>query len=208
LVEAVAATEGASHIWHFVVGAIEHFGLGGGKRMPLTDVEIASPQAVNVAIERLKTFVFELKQELSATTRANKWWGNYDVDWLLWDQLQKHHRLIYQFDPIKWDTSAGDPPMYLWLGIENDAFVIGVEARYNLAEPDLTRALGTSALKALTLAGWSQGPNNNELRIAHENTVGVGESDLLTWALGRISEVESSGAFEKMHAACTKERVG
>jgi hypothetical protein len=46
------------------------------------------------------------------------------------------------------------------------------------------------------------------LRIAHENTVGVGESDLLTWALGRISEVESSGAFEKMHAACTKERVG
>ena len=205
LVEAVAATEGASHIWHFVVGAIEHFGLGGGKRMPLTDVEVASPQAVNVAIERLKTFVFELKQELSAPTRANKWWGNYDVDWLLWDQLQRHHRLIYQFDPIKWDTNAGDPPMYLWLGIENDAFVIGVEARYNLAEPDLTRALGTSALKALTLAGWSQGPNNNELRIAHENSVGVGESNLLTWALDRISEVETSGAFDKMRAACTKE---
>ena len=95
--------------------------------------------------------------------------------------------------------------MYLWLGIENDAFVIGVEARYNLAERDLARALGTSALKALTSAGWSQGPNNNELRIAHENTVGVGEHDLLTWAVGRISEVESSGAFDKMHAACTKE---
>ena len=206
LVEAIAATEGASDIWHFVVGAIEHFGLGGGKRMPLTDIEIASPQAVNVAIERLKTFVFEVKQELGAPTRANKWWGNYDVDWLLWDQLQKHQRLIYQFDPIEWDTNAGDPPMYLWLGIENDAFVIGVEARYNLAERDLARALGTSVLKALTLAGWSQGPNNNELRIAHENTVGVGESDLLTWALDHISEVETSGAYSKMRAACIKEQ--
>ena len=173
--------------------------------MPLTDVEIASPQAVNVAIERLKTFVFELKQELSATTRANKWWGNYDVDWLLWDQLQRHHRLIYQFDPIEWDTNAGDPPMYLWLGIENDAFVMTVEARHNLAEPDLVRALGSSALKALTLAGWSQGPNRNELRIAHENTVGVGESELLTWALDHISEVETTGAYSKMHAACIKE---
>jgi hypothetical protein len=208
LVEAVAATEGASHIWHFVAGAIEHFGLGGGKRMPLTDVEIASPQTVNVAIERLKTFVFELKQELSAPTRRNKWWGNHDVDWLLWDQLKRHQRLIYQFDPIKWDTRVGDPPMYLWLGIENDAFVMGVEARYNLAEPDLAHALGSSVLKALAIAGWSQGPNNNELRIGHENTAGVGESDLLTWAVGRISEVESSGAFEKMRAACTKERVG
>lgn len=208
LVEAVAATEGASHIWHFVVGAIEHFGLGGGNRMPLTDLEIASPQAVNVAIERLKTFIFELKQELIAPTRANKWWGNYDVDWFLWDQLQRHHRLIYQFDPIKWDTSAGDPPMYLWLGIENDAFVMTVEARYNLAEPDLARALGNNVLNVLTLAGWGQGINNNELRIAHENTAGVGESDLLTWALDRISEVETSGAFDKMQAACTKERVG
>jgi hypothetical protein len=43
------------------------------------------------------------------------------------------------------------------------------------------------------------------LRIAHNNTVGVGESDLLAWALDRIYEVESSGAFDKMHAACTKE---
>lgn len=95
--------------------------------------------------------------------------------------------------------------MYLWLGIENDAFVIGVEARYNLEEPNLARALGKSVLQALTLAGWSQGPNNNELRSAHGNTAGVGESNLITWALDRISEVETSGAYNKMRGACIKE---
>jgi hypothetical protein len=42
------------------------------------------------------------------------------------------------------------------------------------------------------------------LRIAHNNTVGVGESDLLAWALDRIYEVETSGAYGKMHAACIK----
>lgn len=204
LVEAVAATEGASHLWHFVVGAIEDFGLGGGKRMPLTDVEIASPQAVNIAIERLKTFVFELKQELLAPARATKWWGNYDVDWLLWDQVQRHHRLIYQFDPIEWDTRAGDPPMYLWLGIENGAFVITVEVRYDLPESDVCRVLGTRAHTALMTAGWCQGPDN-EMRITFQNVVGTGERDLLAWTLDRISEVEKSGAYAKMHAACAKE---
>ena len=205
LVDAIAATEDVSDLWHLVVGAIEHFGLGGGKRMPLTDLEIASPQAVHVAMERLKTFMFELTQALGAPTREHRWWGNYDVDWLLWDQLQRHHRLIYQYDPVEWDTKAGDPPMYLWLGIDDDAFVMTIEARYDLPKPELTQVLGSETLRKLTEAGWVPGPNLNEYRVTHQKAVGVGEADMLTWALDRIAEVENCGAYEKMRTICTRE---
>lgn len=207
LVEAIAATEDVSDLWHLVVGAIEHFGLGGGKRMPLTDLELASPQAVHVAMERLKTFLFELTQALSAPTREHRWWGNYDVDWLLWDQLRRHHRLIYQFDPIEWDTKAGDPPMYLWLGIDDDAFVITIEARYDLPKPNLTEALGSNILGKLTDAGWTPGPNPNEYRVTHPHADGVSERDMLAWTLDRISQVQMSGAYEKMRAGCAGEQL-
>ena len=198
LVEAVEATDGASDIWHFVVGAIVHFGLGGGKRMPLTTMETASPQAVNVAIERLKTFYFELQQVLCSPTRANRWWGNYDVDWLLWDQLQRHERLIYQFDPVEWDTKAGDPPMYLWLGIADNRFMMAIEARWDLPEPDLEHMLGQSVVQKLKESGWTTGPNNNELCVTHVNVVGVPEEELLSWTIAKVAEVEKSGAYRIM----------
>jgi len=207
LVEAVEATDGASDIWHFVVGAIEHFGLGGGKRMPLTTMETASPQAVNVAIERLKTFYFELRQVLCSPTRNDRWWGNYDVDWLLWDQLQRHERLIYQYDPIEWDTKAGDPPMYLWLGIADNRFMMAIEARWDLPDPNLDHCLGPEVLKKLAASGWQPGPNSNELCIAHEGVAGVSEGDLVNWALARVAEIEASGAYSRMSAMSHKEHL-
>lgn len=199
LVEAVGATAGASDIWHFVVGAINHFGLGGGKRMPLTSIEAASPQAVNVAIERLKTFFFELRQVLCAPARNHRWWDNYDdVDWMLWDQLRRHERLIYQLDPIEWDIKAGDPPMYLWIGLTDNKFMVAIEARWDLPEPDLEHILGRNVLKKLATSGWGPGPNSNEYCIAHENATGVSENELIAWALDKVAEVEASGAYREM----------
>jgi hypothetical protein len=210
LVEAVEATDEVSDAWHYVVGAIEHFELGGGKRMPLNSVEAASPQAIHVAVQRMMTYFFELAQALRAQKPARKWWDNYDVEWMLWNQLtdQTKQRLIYQFDVVDFDVNKrGDPPMMMWIGLEGGRFVMAIEARQDFHDADAEAVLGPTVMAKLSKLGWSRHPAANEIVITNDQVVGASEAELMAWALDRIADIESSGAYDRMRAECEKELI-
>ena len=208
LVEAVEQTDSVSDAWLYVVGAVQRFGLGGGKRMPLRESEVSSPEHVHLAMERLKTFIFELNQELN-TQQANRlWWDNYDVDDMLWDQLKKWQRLIYQFDVLEWNVAKGDPPIYLWLGIRDNEFAIVIEARYDVQDGNPVTLLGSKVSANLQALGWTHPEDTSEMAISIKNIAGLGEGELLTWTLNRFNEVESTGARAQMLKLCQAEAQG
>jgi hypothetical protein len=59
----------------------------------------------------------------------------------------------------------------------------------------------------LSKLGWSRHPAANEIVITNDQVVGASEAELMAWALDRIADIESSGAYDRMRAECEKELI-
>ena len=226
IIRAVDTVESPSDTWLYVVGAINHFEIGGVARMPLTPEQTASPNVVNDTIAALVNFMHEVTSRLEATPKRQRWWKRQQYETMMRTQLRQHGRLVFEYEPIppveeranrrngakvketkKLEKQANEErPASVWLGLENNEFVVTIYTPKGWKSGRVTDLLGSRVINQLKKKGWRTLSWPTELQISYGDAAGASEKALIDWTLDRFAEVESSGAYERMRAACDEWR--
>lgn len=201
LVQTISDTEEPSHLWLELRALVEDCGLGGGLTMPLTKEEAQSFHFAQVGIEKVAAFINELEGTLKTQRSDSRWFANINRVQFITDQVQKHGRAIYQFDPIvrPSNTMDRDPLVFMWVGIENEQLHLAIEGR---AKVKLRALLGSSFQRLLDLQ-WKTG-RENFLEAIAPTSVLESEDAAIAWSIARIAEIEQTGAYAIIQAAATK----
>jgi len=201
LVEEVNNCDEPSDLWIELRDLVEERGLGGGLTMPLTTEEAQSFQHSRTGIEKVAAFINELEGTLSTQNSTAQWFANIDRVEFITDQVQKHGRAIYQFDPIPRpsNTMDRDPLVFMWVGVEGWRLCIAIEGR---AKVKLKTLLGKS-FQQLNGLRWKAKQDNILEAIAPPSAL-ASEDAAIAWSVARIAEIESTGAYALMKAAAEK----
>jgi hypothetical protein len=201
LVEAINDCEKPSDLWIELQDLIEERGFGGGLTMPLTADEAQSFQYTQTGIAKVAAFINELEGTMSTLQSHAKWIANIDRMQFITDQVQRHGRAIYQFDPIARPSNSidRDPLVFMWVGVDGRRLRLAIEGR---AKVNLKTLLQGSFGKLQTLH-WKS-VQENILQVIAPPSALTSEEKAIAWSIARIAEIESTGAYSRIRSAAAK----